>query len=89
MASLLAASMKPQVLTTARSAPSGGAVRLGHERVARLVHQIEHLLGVDQILGAAERDHGKGFFHRSVFLKIRLYAPERAADLLRGKAAAV
>ena len=64
MASLLAASIKPQVLTMARSAPSGSGTR----RVAGLVQQIEHLLAVDQILGAAKRNQGKGFFHSSFLI---------------------
>ena len=46
-------SMKPQVLTIARSAP----IRLGDKLVARLAHKVQHLLAVDKILGAAKRDH--------------------------------
>ncbi len=40
-------------------------LRLGHQREAGLVEKVEHLLAVDQILGAAKRDHGKGFLHQS------------------------
>ena len=39
------------------------SLRIGDERIARLAHKVEHLFAVDKILGTAERDHRKGFFH--------------------------
>ena len=50
MASLLAESIKPQVLSTAASAPSGWAVIV----MPSASDQCHHLLGVHQILGAAQ-----------------------------------
>ena len=46
--------MKPQVLTTTKSAPS----RLVHQPVAVELQQAQHPLAVDQVLGAAEADEG-------------------------------
>ena len=47
-----AASMKPQVLTTTKSAP----VRLVHQLVAVELQQAEHPLAVDEVLRAAQAD---------------------------------
>ena len=44
--------MKPQVLTTTKSAPSGSL----HQLVAVELQQAEHPLAVDEVLRAAEAD---------------------------------
>ena len=46
--------MKPQVLTTTKSAP----LRLVHQLVAVELQQAEHPLAVDEVLRAAEADEG-------------------------------
>ena len=48
--------MKPQVLTTTKSAPVG----LVDQLVAVELQQAEHPLAVDEVLGAAEADEGVG-----------------------------
>ena len=53
-----ARSMKPQVLTTTKSAPT----RLVHQPIAVQLQQAQHPLAVDQVLGAAQADEGVGPF---------------------------
>ena len=80
MASLLADSMKPQVFSTATSAPSGVA----RDVVPRSPAQGHHLLGVHQILGAAQGYKGYFVWH-DVSLQYFLILYQKFCHLLGGK----